>query len=161
MALTRIGTVEMANVAALVALTGVTNKKADTVRFLDTGKEAYWVPGATSGDINQTSESANGRWMFKTGTNKSLTGTGAFAALPNNVMDVIQVAITGLPVGTAISAAVTNGNTAFGGAAIPSTFDLQIDNLVKVANQVECVLQNNSGVDSAVITTINLSVTLV
>jgi len=101
-----------------------------------------WIEGstATADDlyvIDQTSETANGRWIASSVANV-YTGTGNTDALENGQMSVVDITVTGASASKANLIALTNANT------FPAN-TLVVSKEVVAADTVRVVVENQSG----------------
>jgi hypothetical protein len=101
-----------------------------------------WIEGstATADDlyvIDQTSETANGRWVASSVANV-YTGTGNTDALENGQMSVVDITVTGASASKANLIALTNAGT------FPAN-TLVISKEVVAADTVRVVVENQSG----------------
>lgn len=141
-----------ATVGAVVGYNEVVNRKGDQVYVTALGKSFTWVVGSVLPHdginvIDQTSESANGRWEAPTATIKALTGTIAVPSFDNGQKEVLVATVAGLPIGTVVSVSATNAATAYGGAAIPDGIRFDFSNAIKVADTIEVEVINETGLD--------------
>lgn len=152
-----------ATVSSLVSYTEVTNRKGDKVYVTEIGKELIWVTGSTLAHdgksvIDQTSESANGRWEAPTASIKALSGSIAVPSFDNGQKEVLTAIVAGLPVGTAVTVSATNAATAYGGASIPEGIRFDFSNSIKVADTIEVEVSNETGLDDTTAFTLNFTV---
>lgn len=150
MSLVRHEVQQVANAAALAALTIVPTNN-DEVHVEDLNRRFNWLEGSTTvADnlyvIEQTSESANGRWAATAVEGaKVFTGTGATGAIPNGNTAVFEVSLTGsgtLAVDSGAALGITNG-----GSFPENVF---LDSIVLTAdNTVRVTIINESGNDVA------------
>lgn len=130
-----------ATVAALVAET-VAPKDNDNVYVVAIKRKFNWIPGSTSTHdgkfvIDQTSQTANGRWVAASASNV-YTGTANSDALENGQESAVVVAVTGAAVGAAQLPTVTNGNTLPADVFVSACF-------ISGANTVTVKVTNQSG----------------
>lgn len=114
----------------------------DTI-YVESLKRTFdWIEGstATADDlyvIDQTSETANGRWIASSVANV-YTGSGNTDALENGQMSVVDVTVTGASASKANLIALTNAGT------FPAN-TLAVSKEVVAANTVRVVIENQSG----------------
>lgn len=165
MSIKRTGTQVFATVAALVAYTEIVNRKGDKVFIEGTMRELVWVVGSTATHngvnvIEQTSETANGRWLASIATLNTATSTVAVTSLDNNQSDVFTGTVLGLPVGSNVAIAITNLDTCYGGAALPADIKINVVPSIKVANTIEIEVTNETENDDTLAFTLNAIITL-
>lgn len=127
--------------AALVAETVVPTKN-DSVYIESLQKTFDWIEGSTATAdnvyvIDQTSETANGRWVASHVANV-YTGTGTTDAMANGQIDVLDITVTGATPAKANLIAVTNADTFVANVFVTSKE-------VIAANTVRVTLENQSG----------------
>ena len=147
MSLVRHEVQQVANAAALAALTIVPTNN-DEVHVESLNRRFNWLEGSTSTAddkyvIEQTSESANGRWVA-TAVEGAVVYTGSATTddIPNGSTSVVKVAMTGagtLLVASGAAIAVTNGS------AIPANVFVE-STIIKGDNSIEITVVNESGV---------------
>ena len=138
---------QYATPAALAAET-VTPTLNDEVHVESLNRRFNWLEGSTSTAndkyvIEQTSESANGRWVA-TAVEGAVVYTGSATTddIPNGSTSVVKVAMTGagtLLVASGAAIAVTNGS------AIPANVFVE-STIIKGDNSIEITVVNESGV---------------
>ena len=147
MSLVRHEVQQVANAAVLAALTIVPTLN-DEVHVESLNRRFNWLEGSasTADDkyvIEQTSESANGRWVA-TAVEGAVVYTGSANTddIPNGSTSVVKVAMTGagtLLVASGAAIAVTNGS------AIPANVFVE-STIIKGDNSIEITVVNESGV---------------
>ena len=132
----------------------LTNTKNDVVYCQDINRAFRWVEGSSATHdgsyvIEQTSESANGRWLAISIANV-YTGTGATSQLQNGQMEEIDVNVAGAKIDKANLIAITNGDD------LPSGFFVNSKEVV-AADTVRVVVENQTG-DVVAALTLEISV---
>lgn len=132
---------QYATAAALVAETIVPTIN-DSI-YVEALKRTFdWIEGsAATADnvyvIDQTSETANGRWVASSVANV-YTGTGNTDALVNGQISVVDITVTGAAAAKANLIAITNADTFAANVFITSKE-------VVAANTVRVTVENQSG----------------
>jgi hypothetical protein len=152
-----------ATVSALVAYSELVNRANDEVEITSLSKSFKWTAGSTQAHdgnsvIEQTSESANGRWIAPTATILQNTGSFSVPSFDNGQKELLTATVLGLPVGTPIHISATNADVAYGGAVIPDGIVLRYSNSVKVADKIECEVVNETNTDDTLAFTLNVVV---
>lgn len=162
----RNGTQRFATPAALVAYSTavVTNRNADSVFIESLKKEFHWMAGSTLlGDsvdvIDQTSETANGRWISSAASFDDVQASASVPSMDNAQTAVVSIAVPGLPVGSAIAVSAKNADVAYGGAAIPVGIRVDYPTEVRVVNTVSIEVSNETGLDATTAFTLNVQIT--
>ena len=150
MSLVRHEVQQVTNAVALAALTIVPTNN-DEVHVEDLNRRFNWLEGSvTVADnlyvIEQTSESANGRWAATAVEGaKVFTGTGATGDIPNGNTSVFTVTLSGtgtLAANSGAALGITNGSV------FPA--NVFLDSIVLTAdNTVQVTVVNESGNDVA------------
>lgn len=150
MSLVRHEVQQVTNAVALAALTIVPTNN-DEVHVEDLNRRFNWLEGSTTvADnlyvIEQTSESANGRWAATAVEGaKVFTGTGATGNIPNGNTSVFTVTLSGtgtLAANSGAALGITNGSV------FPA--NVFLDSIVLTAdNTVQATVVNESGNDVA------------
>ena len=150
MSLVRHEVQQVTNAVALAALTIVPTNN-DEVHVEDLNRRFNWLEGSTTvADnlyvIEQTSESANGRWAATAVEGaKVFTGTGATGNIPNGNTSVFTVTLSGtgtLAANSGAALGITNGSV------FPA--NVFLDSIVLTAdNTVQVTVVNESGNDVA------------
>ena len=153
MSLVRHEVQQVTNAVALAALTIVPTNN-DEVHVEELNRRFNWLEGSvTVADnlyvIEQTSESANGRWAATAVEGaKVFTGTGATGDIPNGNTSVFTVTLSGtgtLAANSGAALGITNG------ASFPA--NVFLDSIVLIAdNTVQLTVVNESGADVAAFT---------
>ena len=148
MSLVRHEVQQVTNAVALAALTIVPTNN-DEVHVEELNRRFNWLEGSvTVADnlyvIEQTSESANGRWAATAVEGaKVFTGSGSTGAIPNGNTAVFSVTVTGsgtLAANSGAALGITNG------ASFPA--NVFLDSIVLIAdNTVQLTVVNESGND--------------
>lgn len=118
----------------------------------ETGRLYNWVQGSVkvangSTVLEQTSAVAIGRWESITASTQKVSGSVTFPVVGNAgfAVGTASMAVGSLPIGTAISASISNGSTCYtGGVAIPADVVI-VDCLVTAPDKVSFYLMNGTG----------------
>ena len=129
-------------VADLVGENTLPNTKNDVVFVQSLNRAFRWIEGSSAAHdgvyvIDQTAETANGRWVALSVANV-YTGTGTTSDLKNGQEEEIDVTVTGAKIDKANLIAITNGDDFSSGFFV-------ISKEVVAADTVRVVVVNQTG----------------